>query len=299
MKQNRWYIYQKERFPLAMYIPMILAFSFSAISYSAATLNGQITIKALAVSFYVSISFFMLLRIADEYKDFEEDSKYRPYRPVPRGLVKREELGRIGFGLGIGQLIICGIYEPRLLILLVILWIYYGCMCKEFFISKWLRSHIGWYMFSHMLIMPQLDFFATACEFWPRPGVQIGSGLVWFIISSFFDGIVIEVGRKMRAEEDEEEGVETYSKLWGQKKSIGIWLGAMIMSLASTFFAVYQLGGAALASITLGGAFIACFIGAINYLKKPHGKNGSRLEVLSGAWTLVDYLSLGIIPLLL
>lgn len=299
MKENRWYIYQKERFPLAMYIPMILAFSFSAISYSAATLDGRITIKALAVSFYVSISFFMLLRIADEYKDFEEDSKYRPYRPVPRGLVKREELGKIGFVLGVGQFIICGLYEPRLLILLVVLWIYYGCMCKEFFISSWLRKHMGWYMFSHMLIMPQLDFFATACEFLPRPGVQIGSALVWFIISSFFDGMVIEVGRKIRAVEDEEEGVETYSKLWGKKASVGIWLGAMIISFASTFFALYELGGAALGSVTLGIAIAICILGGIRYLKNPHGKNGSRLELLSGVWTLVDYLSLGIIPLLL
>lgn len=241
----------------------------------------------------------MLLRIADEYKDFEEDSKYRPYRPVPRGLVKREELGKIGFVLGVGQFVICGLYEPKLLILLVVLWIYYGCMCKEFFISNWLRKHMGWYMFSHMLIMPQLDFFATACEFFPRPGVQIGSALAWFIISSFFDGMVIEVGRKMRAEEDEEEGVETYSKLWGRKTSVGIWLGAMVISFASTFLALYQLGGAFPASITLGIAIIICIVGGIRYLKNPHGKNGSRLEVLSGIWTLVDYLSLGIIPLLL
>ena len=158
---------------------------------------------------------------------------------------------------------------------------------------------MGWYMFSHMLIMPQLDFFATACEFLPRPGVQIGSALVWFIISSFFDGMVIEVGRKIRAEEDEEEGVETYSKLWGKKASVGIWLGAMIISFASTFFALYELGGAALGSVTLGIAIAICILGGIRYLKNPHGKNGSRLELLSGVWTLVDYLSLGIIPLLL
>ena len=30
---------------------------------------------------------FLQLRIADEFKDFDEDSRYRPYRPVPRGLV--------------------------------------------------------------------------------------------------------------------------------------------------------------------------------------------------------------------
>ncbi len=299
MKKNRWYIYQKERFPLAMYIPMIFAFSFSAISYSAATLKGQITLSSLAVSFYISMSFFMLLRIADEYKDFEEDSKYRPYRPVPRGLVKREELGRIGITLAMGQVVLCWIYEPKLLGLLAILWIYYSCMCKEFFVGNWLRKHMVWYMLSHMLIMPLLDFFATACEFFPRPGVEIGTSLLWFIISSFFDGIVIEVGRKVRAEEDEEEGVETYSKLWGKQISIAIWMGAILISFASTFFALYRLGGAVPASIALGIALFICLKGGLRYLKDPHGKNGVRLELLSGVWTLTDYLSLGLIPLFL
>ena len=38
-------------------------------------------------------------------------------------------------------------------------------------------------------------------------------GLFWFLIVSFFNGVVVEIGRKIRAREDEEEGVETYSSL--------------------------------------------------------------------------------------
>ena len=40
--------------------------------------------------------FFLQLRIADEFKDFAEDSRFRPYRPVPRGLVTLTELGWVG-----------------------------------------------------------------------------------------------------------------------------------------------------------------------------------------------------------
>ena len=48
------------------------------------------------MAFATAFLFFLQLRIADEFKDFEEDSRYRPYRPVPRGLVRLRELGWLG-----------------------------------------------------------------------------------------------------------------------------------------------------------------------------------------------------------
>ena len=91
----RWWIYQKERFPLAAYIPLIGAFSFCAVSLSW-MLRGQTGLPptgALIVAFIGCLLFFLQLRIADEFKDFAEDARYRPYRPVPRGLVTLRELG--------------------------------------------------------------------------------------------------------------------------------------------------------------------------------------------------------------
>ena len=54
--------------------------------------------RGLVVAFVTCFLFFLQLRIADEFKDFEEDTRYRPYRPVPRGLVTLRELGWIGGG---------------------------------------------------------------------------------------------------------------------------------------------------------------------------------------------------------
>ena len=42
--------------------------------------------------FIVTFLQFLMVRIVDEFKDYEEDCKYRPYRPVPRGLIKLKEL---------------------------------------------------------------------------------------------------------------------------------------------------------------------------------------------------------------
>src|SRR5271156_3057216 len=85
----KWWTYQKERFPVFAHGILIAAFSFSAVSFSA-LLRGSHSLPdgaSILVAFLNSFFAFLHLRIADELKDIEEDTRYRPYRPVPRGLV--------------------------------------------------------------------------------------------------------------------------------------------------------------------------------------------------------------------
>src|ERR1700730_4039382 len=98
---SRWYIYQRERFPLLAHGPLVLAFSLSALCFSTLLRGGQNwpAWPTITVAFLNSLFFFLQLRLADEFKDFEEDSKFRPYRPVPSGLVKLRELGVLWAGI--------------------------------------------------------------------------------------------------------------------------------------------------------------------------------------------------------
>ena len=90
---TRWVVYQRERFPLAGHGPLVAAFSASAVCFSS-LVRGRVARRRqpLLVAFVTSLLFFLQLRIADEFKDYEEDARYRPYRPVPRGLVTLREL---------------------------------------------------------------------------------------------------------------------------------------------------------------------------------------------------------------
>ena len=95
---NRWWTYQRERFPILAHGILIASFSFSAVCFSS-LLRGQTELPRLSsifVAFVTAFLFFLQLRIADEFKDFEEDARYRPYRAVPRGLVTLRELGGLG-----------------------------------------------------------------------------------------------------------------------------------------------------------------------------------------------------------
>ncbi len=97
---TRWITYQRERFPLLAHGPLVAAFSVSAVCFSRLVRGepGLPPPASLVVAFVTALIFFLQLRIADEFKDFEDDARYRPYRPVPRGLVTLRELGWIGVG---------------------------------------------------------------------------------------------------------------------------------------------------------------------------------------------------------
>jgi 4-hydroxybenzoate polyprenyltransferase len=91
-------------------------------------------LDALSVAFATSLLFFLQLRVADEFKDFEEDSRFRPYRAVPRGLVTLRELAWVGVGAAAIQLALALWLDPSIAWLLLLAWIYLAMMTREFFV---------------------------------------------------------------------------------------------------------------------------------------------------------------------
>src|SRR5262245_61779759 len=135
---NKWRVYQRERFPIFAHGPLVAAFCLSAVSFSR-LLRGESTLPgalATLVAFTTCLLFFLQLRIADEFKDFEEDSKFRSYRAVPRGLVSLKELGVLGIATAIIQALLALLLKPSLVILLGVVWLYFALMSKEFFVGE-------------------------------------------------------------------------------------------------------------------------------------------------------------------
>jgi 4-hydroxybenzoate polyprenyltransferase len=184
-----------------------------------------------------------------------------------------------------------------LALLLLVVWIYLGLMCREFFMRDWLKARPIAYLWSHMLIMPLIDLYATACD-WLPAGAGLPSGLYWFLIVSFFNGVVIEIGRKIRAPEDEELGVETYSALWGRRNAVLAWLGALALTGASAFMAAHRIAFILPVSILLGLLLTTAGVIAWRFLQRPISSRAGLFELASGVWTLVMYVSLGAVPLL-
>ncbi len=298
---NRWWVYQRERFPVFAHAPVILAFSLSALAYSA-LLRGAASLpgwKPCSVAFASSFLSFLQLRLADEFKDFEEDSRFRPYRPVPRGLIHLRELGWVWVGCMALQLALSLLLAPRLTILLVLTWLYLGLMSKEFFVRRWLKARPVVYMVSHMAIMPLVDFYATACDWIPAGGVHPPRGLMWFLLVSLFNGMVVEIGRKIRGPGDEERGVETYSFLWGRSRAVAVWLTLMTATGSLACLAARGIGFFAPAATILAATLAAATVLCMWFLRTQTAGAGNRLETMAGIWSLVLYLTLGVLPITL
>jgi 4-hydroxybenzoate polyprenyltransferase len=285
---------------------MILAFSSGAVCFSAMLRAREQGVAAtvrpasLAVAFVSSFIFFFQLRVADEFKDYEDDARWRPYRPVPRGLVTLRELAVLAaVGMAI-QLAVALWLTPRLAVPLVIVWTYMALMTKEFWAHDFLRRRPFTTLWTHMLVVPLIDFYATACDWlaagaWHRPRL----GLVWFLAASFCNGVVVEIGRKVRAPEDEEEGVDTYSRVWGRGPSVRWWLVALLLTAVFALLAARDVDAVPIVAWPLGILAVVAVVFSRRMATNPTPGFGKRLELVSGLWTMTLYLGLGAVPFLL
>jgi 4-hydroxybenzoate polyprenyltransferase len=278
---------------------MITAFTFSAISYSriCRAAEGFIGLQDFLIGIFTCFSYFLLLRIFDEFKDQEEDALYRTYLPVPRGLVTLTELKYLGFIIAAIQLSIILLFQVEMLGLYVIIMVYLLLMAKEFFVPQWLKKRQIAYITSHMMIIPLIDLYSSGLD-WEIGGHNSHFGIAWFMLVSFINGLVLEIGRKIRTKESEEEGVVSYTKLYGTNKAIWIWLGLITATLISVMGAMVYAGYGLKPMMIIPCIYVLCIAPAISFKLKPTIKKSKLIEIASGIWTVLMYLSLGAIPMI-
>lgn len=295
---SRLWIYQSERFPLVKTAPLLAAFSAASISVSALLAGRSLPHwSAFLVGFIIAMALFFQMRVCDEYKDLADDQKFRPTRPIPRGLVSL----RLIITLGVASLPIAVLaawmWEPALLLLLALTWVWLAAMTAEFGVPVWLKSRPVLYLVSHMAIMPLIDLLLTGIEWVPagRPDPQL-----WlFLALSFVNGCVLEIGRKLWAPENEIIGVETYSGLWGAQRATWIWLTCAAVSFG-LLVAVGIATGTGLPTAAIGFIGLGvCAWSARSYMQAATTKAQQRMDAVAGLWVLLCYVTAGFLPFLI
>lgn len=296
---RRFYIYQKERFPLLGHGLLVAAFSFSAISYSRICrgAEGFVDGQTFAVGVFTTISLFLLVRIFDEFKDAEDDARFRKELPVPRGLVTFRELAVTGIVVAAAQILVNLVFFPEMLWIYAVVVGYLSLMGKEFFVADWLKKHQFWYVTSHMFIIPLVDIYASGLD-WLLAGEKAPAGLFFFFAVSYMNGIVLEVGRKIRAPERESEGVLTYTAMLGIPGAIRLWLAVLVVTLLLSIAASVFAGYGNVVLMVLSIVFLICALPAILFLTSRNVKHSKMIEYVSAAWTISMYLTLGAGPMI-
>jgi len=315
-------IYLNERFPLGKNSIFVLIFTLSGYIYTGLLYNSkiinQIFSKEIKVPmpwhkivalFIIIFMFFLQLRITDEFKDYEEDLKYRAYRPVQRGVITLKALGKIGIATVIIQIILAYIIDFKIIYFMIIVWFYMFLMAKEFFIKEWLTKRILIYALSHVVIMIFItlvivnaaqyivlgeaeNIFKFVALQWYRHNIDIA--LIPLFTLNYLNGIVLEIGRKTRRADEEEHGV--HSKLWGKKKAVvilsllfAVEYFLVILGLSYTYEKYFLFSGLVLLIILIISIYFM-----IKFLKKD--LSGKIVESVSGLWIVFSSMGMGLLP---
>lgn len=283
---KKWYTYQKERFPILIYGLYIFCIVFAVFCFCN-FMNGNdiINYYKLIPMFLVAFLQFLIIRIADEFKDYSEDLAFRPYRPVPRGLIKLKELKILFIISMIIQVLITIIFNLEGIIWLWILWIFFFIMSKGFFIKKFLDKHLLLEVFLDESLIIFLGLYLASYIYIDKN--------IWIILAVLYIiSWIVEIARKIRAKEDEEEGVKTYTAVYGISQSI------LILFILETLLMIFEIQ----ILFDFRNIFLIFYflINVINVLfsQKRTRKYAKMTELSANIYIILTYLSFGLLLLI-
>ena len=295
--------YSRERFPLLRQGLLIVSYySSNQFLAQALTRPGEpmrYTLGSL-MGAIVLLCFFFHLRVFDEHKDFADDSRHYPDRVLQRGLITLRHLKVLG-GIALAlEFTLAALWwpagKPAPLVAVAIAVGFSLLMLREFFVQAWLRGHMIVYALLHMLVMPLLAMivlaFATGLYPWQAPG--------WFWLYAFVGFFVTfnwEISRKIRIPDDEIEGVDSYSRIFGTFGVAWVVLGIRVVDTAMVALVGWHLGLTVWFYAALVALFAVCCVGFAHYRMRPTRKTARRLETYAGmyiiAFDLILALALG------
>ena len=172
---QRLWIYQSERFPLKKTVPLLAVFSAASICVSAQLAGRPLPgWDGFLAGFVIAMVLFFQMRVCDEWKDAEDDRRYRPSRPIPRGLIRQSTILALGAATLPIAALAAWLWHPPVLLLLGMVWIWLTAMTLEFGAPEWLKARPILYLVSHMAIMPLIDLTLTGIEWMPGSGASHG-----------------------------------------------------------------------------------------------------------------------------
>lgn len=253
-------IYLDEMFPVSYFIgtviyTLVVLLTFAKIS------NVELQFHMAYVGVAIGlISLILLIRIMDEFKDYQDDLTNYPDRPLPSGRVLKSDLMVLGaVGVGIGTLTSMVTKESFLWYMISLAFSY--LMLKWFFIENKMRKSLPLALVSHHpIVFIYLVYIGET--FRALNGIE-GLSMYWIIVPIGLASTNWEFSRKLRSPEEETE-YTTYSKIWGPRTAASVAIATQIAVIAGLNFFFSK--------VDVSGTFIAIanavlFISMLPYIK--------------------------------
>ena len=216
--------WMKERFPFAnALLFFVLYMACAAVAKSLANQPVPLSLLDLVMCL-VTWSFFLVIRIFDEHKDYELDVLNHPDRVLQSGLITLGHLkalaGAAIFTQGAFSLYLDGFVFGPVTFSWLLVFGYLCLMGAEFFCGEWLEKRLALYAFTHMLIMPLIVFWLANAAVQSHDIYQVLTPSVYvMMLLAFISGFCFEIARKTRGPEEERDTVDSYSKIFGTQGS--------------------------------------------------------------------------------
>ncbi|MBE0148094.1 UbiA family prenyltransferase [Serratia sp. PL7] len=288
----RFMLWVHERFPLPN-APFFVLLFIVAYAVAASSEKREVIFSwNIIIGCLLSWSYFLLLRIFDEHKDYLIDCEHHPQRVLQRGLITLKHLKFVGAGCIALQLFASmaidgGIAGATLAWVLLFAW---TClMGKEFFIGQWLNQYLTCYAISHMLVMPLIILWLANIAV---PGVTLSAPMQILMLLSFTAGFIFEITRKFKGPDEDRQEIPTYSSIYGIK-TIFIILNILIsvMLLIQLGLIMATIGNVPFLSlIPLVIFYILTLYQLVTFLHHPYIRNRKRNEAIVGLYLAVGYL---------
>jgi 4-hydroxybenzoate polyprenyltransferase len=261
------------------YLLLQAVHGFASLKLTRESLLGALTLAC----------FTLLLRVFDEFKDYEHDRELFPDRPLPSGRVTKADLTSLGWALVALMTAFNAYLGGKALLGYAILMAFGFLMLKFFFLPDLhrksllltLATHNPVALFTHLYV---LGVFAAAHPGALRPGspgVWLGIAMFWGLIFAW------ETGRKIRAPEEETDYV-TYSRIFGAKRAPLLPAAALTVSFGLGVWFAWTLHLSPLLPVVLVLAWTYAMTALSRFVSAP-SPGTSRLRPRIETASLVLY----------
>jgi len=289
---NLW-AWAQERFPPAQGIFVAMLFTTGVLYGQFLSSSDTLVMGLVDVLGFISCwAVFLMLRIFDEHKDYVQDLHNYPDRVLQSGRITLGHLkilGLMAIVLQAGYSMTCDNGAGMVTFYWLMVFGWSLLMAAEFFVPRWLNSHLAVYAASHMLIMPLIMAWLMRIG---ASGSALTAAAWWLVLLAFFAGCTYELTRKAWGVEEERDSVASYARLLGTNGvaiAITTTLGVTVLASTGMVLAIIPStpGWGWHAAPVLG--WLAVVVAVIRYAKLPTVKARKNNEIMVGLGMLITY----------
>ena len=254
---KRLWCYIQTMFPVHRAVVVCLL-SFGVCWCTAVTVAGaELAFHPRLIAGLLSFTlFFLLLRVMDEFKDYDLDCRLFPDRPLVTGMVTRTDLTVLGWSIAVA-LFLLNVGQGILVFSMYLVCFVYTLLMFKFFFWQKVREHLVFALVTHN---PVAFLFQCYVISYYVQHAQEPTNVVRLLPVAFLfwlPWLAWEIARKIRAVASE-DAYETYSQVFGYRRACGIViaLGILIFAGAVWVSRFYTGGLVLIAGMGAATAFL-------------------------------------------